>query len=229
MSAKHSLGWIGAGGRMGFAMAKRLLAAGHEVTVYNRTRSKVEPLAELGARVVDSVARPARACDIVFTTVSASDDLIAVCLGPDGLLEQGAQPEAPRRLLERLGGSIGESARRGREARHADARGARQRQRESRRRRQAHDRRVGPTQRVRCRDSRISRRSASRRHLRRRGRARAHGEDLPQPLARRDRPVARRDHGARREGRRARATRSSSSSTTASSARCSRATRRRRS
>ena len=31
MSAKHSLGWIGAGGRMGFAMAKRLLAAGHKV------------------------------------------------------------------------------------------------------------------------------------------------------------------------------------------------------
>jgi 3-hydroxyisobutyrate dehydrogenase len=85
MSSKHSLGWIGAGGRMGFAMAKRLLAAGHDVAVYNRTRSKVEPLAELGARVVDSV-KELRGCDIVFTTVSASDDLIAVCLGPDGLL-----------------------------------------------------------------------------------------------------------------------------------------------
>ena len=39
---------------MGFAMAKRLLAAGHEVSVYNRTRSKVEPLAALGATIVDS-------------------------------------------------------------------------------------------------------------------------------------------------------------------------------
>ncbi len=89
---KHSLGWIGAGGRMGFAMAKRLLAAGHDVAVYNRTRSKVEPLAELGAKVVDSIAE-LRGCDIVFTTVSASDDLISVCLGPDGLLEKGSAPK----------------------------------------------------------------------------------------------------------------------------------------
>jgi 3-hydroxyisobutyrate dehydrogenase len=89
MAAKHSLGWVGAGGRMGFAMAKRLLAAGHEVSAYNRTRSKVEPLAELGAKIVDSVAQ-LRACDIVFTTVSASDDLLSVCLGPDGLLAKKA-------------------------------------------------------------------------------------------------------------------------------------------
>jgi len=52
--AKHTLGWVGAGGRMGFAMAKRLLAAGNKVSVYNRTRSKVEPLAALGAKIVDS-------------------------------------------------------------------------------------------------------------------------------------------------------------------------------
>ena len=58
--AKHTLGWIGAGGRMGFAMAKRLLAAGHDVSVYNRTRSKVEPLAELGAKIVDSPRATAR-------------------------------------------------------------------------------------------------------------------------------------------------------------------------
>ena len=92
MAAPHSLGWIGAGGRMGFAMAKRLLAAGHEVAVYNRTRSKVEPLTELGARIVDSV-RELRGCDIVFTTVSASDDLLAVCLGPDGVLGKDAAPK----------------------------------------------------------------------------------------------------------------------------------------
>jgi 3-hydroxyisobutyrate dehydrogenase-like beta-hydroxyacid dehydrogenase len=92
MSAKHSLGWIGAGGRMGFAMAKRLLAAGHEVAVYNRTRSKVEPLAEFGARIVDSV-RDLRGCDIVFTSVSASDDLLAVCLGRDGLLGKDGSPK----------------------------------------------------------------------------------------------------------------------------------------
>lgn len=90
--AKHTLGFVGAGGRMGFAMAKRLLAAGHAVSVYNRTRSKVEPLAELGATIVDS-PRELRGHDIVFTTVSASDDLIAVCLGSDGLLDQAGSPK----------------------------------------------------------------------------------------------------------------------------------------
>jgi 3-hydroxyisobutyrate dehydrogenase len=90
--AKHTLGWVGAGGRMGFAMAKRLLAAGHDVSVYNRTRGKVEPLAQLGAKIVDS-PRAMRGLDIVFTTVSASDDLIAVCEGPDGLLDGSSSPK----------------------------------------------------------------------------------------------------------------------------------------
>lgn len=90
--AKHTLGWVGAGGRMGFAMAKRLLTAGHDVTVYNRTRSKVEPLAALGAKIADSPAAM-RGLDIVFTTVSASDDLIAVCEGPGGLLDKSGSPK----------------------------------------------------------------------------------------------------------------------------------------
>jgi 3-hydroxyisobutyrate dehydrogenase-like beta-hydroxyacid dehydrogenase len=81
---------------MGFAMAKRLLAAGHDVTVYNRTRSKVEPLAELGAKIADSPAAM-RGLDVVFTTVSASDDLIAVCLGPDGVL---GSDESPKLLVD---------------------------------------------------------------------------------------------------------------------------------
>jgi len=49
----RSLGWIGTG-RMGFAMAKRLLEADCDVTVYNRTRSKAEPLESFGARIVDT-------------------------------------------------------------------------------------------------------------------------------------------------------------------------------
>lgn len=96
MMVKHSIGWIGAGGRMGFAMAKRLLAAGHDVTAYNRTRSKVEPLAALGAKLADS-PRDLRGLDIVFTTVSASDDLRAVCMGPDGVL---GKDESPKLLID---------------------------------------------------------------------------------------------------------------------------------
>ena len=52
---QHTIGWIGTG-RMGYAMAKCLLQAGCDVTVYNRTRAKAEPLQEYGAKVVDTPA-----------------------------------------------------------------------------------------------------------------------------------------------------------------------------
>ena len=63
-----TLGWVGCG-RMGQALATRLLQAGCELAVYNRTRSKAEPLAELGATIVE---RPAELGDrdIVFTTLA---------------------------------------------------------------------------------------------------------------------------------------------------------------
>ena len=55
MNSNHTIGWIGTG-RMGYAMAKRLVEAGCDVAIYNRTRSKAEPLAELGATIVDKPA-----------------------------------------------------------------------------------------------------------------------------------------------------------------------------
>ena len=54
-----SVGWIGAG-RMGYALIERLLDAGYDVSVYNRTRSKAEPLAERGAKLVDTPAAARR-------------------------------------------------------------------------------------------------------------------------------------------------------------------------
>jgi 3-hydroxyisobutyrate dehydrogenase len=86
-----SLGWIGAG-RMGFAMAKRLLAAGCDVTVYNRTRAKAEPLQADGAGIVDIPAELADR-DIVFTMVSSADDLYSVVCGEQGLLSGSATPK----------------------------------------------------------------------------------------------------------------------------------------
>jgi 3-hydroxyisobutyrate dehydrogenase-like beta-hydroxyacid dehydrogenase len=86
-----SLGWIGAG-RMGFAMAKRLLAAGCDVTVYNRTRAKAEPLEADGAGIVDIPAELADR-DIVFTMVSSADDLYSVVCGEQGLLAGSATPK----------------------------------------------------------------------------------------------------------------------------------------
>jgi 3-hydroxyisobutyrate dehydrogenase-like beta-hydroxyacid dehydrogenase len=67
------VGWIGVG-RMGLALVTRLLDGGHDVAVYNRTRSKAEPLAELGATIVDSPADLAD-CDVVFTMVAGSADV----------------------------------------------------------------------------------------------------------------------------------------------------------
>jgi 3-hydroxyisobutyrate dehydrogenase-like beta-hydroxyacid dehydrogenase len=77
---------------MGAALAGRLVEAGHDVTVYNRTRSKAEAVAGGKASVVD---RPVDLADrdIVFSMVSASADLEQVVLGPDGLLTgEGATP-----------------------------------------------------------------------------------------------------------------------------------------
>ncbi|GAA4661256.1 NAD(P)-dependent oxidoreductase [Amycolatopsis dongchuanensis] len=83
---RPKIGWIGTG-RMGFQLATRLLEAGHDVAVYNRTRAKAEPLAELGASVVDSPADLATR-DVVFVMVSASADLAAVTAGEHGVLSR---------------------------------------------------------------------------------------------------------------------------------------------
>jgi 3-hydroxyisobutyrate dehydrogenase-like beta-hydroxyacid dehydrogenase len=87
----HSIGWIGAG-RMGFAMAKRLLEAGCDVAVYNRTRAKAEPLEASGATVVDSPADLATR-DIIFTMVSGPADLNEVICGSNGVLSAQATPK----------------------------------------------------------------------------------------------------------------------------------------
>ncbi|GGP00465.1 3-hydroxyisobutyrate dehydrogenase [Wenjunlia tyrosinilytica] len=84
------IGWIGTG-RMGFQLASRLLDAGHDVAVYNRTRAKAEPLSARGATVVDTPAELA-ARDVVFIMVSASADLTAVTVGENGLLTREVAP-----------------------------------------------------------------------------------------------------------------------------------------
>jgi 3-hydroxyisobutyrate dehydrogenase len=85
------IGWLGTG-RMGFELALRLLNAGHELSVWNRTRAKAEPLASLGATIVDRPADLAD-CDIVFTIVSSSDVFGEVMLGDGGLLTvEGVTP-----------------------------------------------------------------------------------------------------------------------------------------
>lgn len=90
LDTSSAIGWIGAG-RMGSEMIGRLLQAGYQVSVYNRTRSKADALVQRGAKVVEAVA-DLSSCDAVFVTVSSSDDFIEVMLGDEGLLSRASIP-----------------------------------------------------------------------------------------------------------------------------------------
>lgn len=86
MRDKNILGFIGTG-VMGSGMAGHLMAAGNEVHVYNRTRSKAEKLIQKGAVWEDSPADLASKCSIIFTIVGYPKDVEEIYLGKNGLIE----------------------------------------------------------------------------------------------------------------------------------------------
>lgn len=90
------LGWIGTG-RMGYAMAERLARGGADLTVWNRTRAKAEPLAASGAKIAPALPDLA-GCAIVFCMVSTWEDVKQVVAGPGGLLSKPG--DAPRLVIE---------------------------------------------------------------------------------------------------------------------------------
>jgi len=73
-------------GRMGAAIASRLMDLGHQVTVWNRTSDKCNPLAAAGARIAASPAALAQQAEIVITILTNQDALAAVYEGANGLL-----------------------------------------------------------------------------------------------------------------------------------------------
>jgi 3-hydroxyisobutyrate dehydrogenase len=81
---KQRLGWIGLG-RMGYPMAERLAKAGNDVSVWNRTKAKGEPLVKKGAKLVDTPAELA-GVDVLFTMVSTGADLEEVYFGDGGVI-----------------------------------------------------------------------------------------------------------------------------------------------
>jgi 3-hydroxyisobutyrate dehydrogenase-like beta-hydroxyacid dehydrogenase len=102
------LGFIGLG-YMGSRMAARLMKAGYQVGVYNRTSGKARDLAELGARVYDSPGDVARDAGVVLTMLADDVAVEQVMLGPDGTVaaaQSGAtmidlssvHPETSRRI-----------------------------------------------------------------------------------------------------------------------------------
>ena len=84
---RQSIGWVGMG-RMGYPMAERLVKAGYDVRVWNRTRAKAEPLAKLGATLADGLSDLAEV-DVLFTMVSTGKDLEQVYFGEDGVAAAG--------------------------------------------------------------------------------------------------------------------------------------------
>jgi len=79
------VGFVGLG-TMGGRMAERLLAAGHQVTGWNRTRGKAEWLLEKGMRWADSPRAVAEAAEFTLTMVTDTRALEAVTGGEDGIL-----------------------------------------------------------------------------------------------------------------------------------------------
>lgn len=81
-----SIAFIGLG-VMGAPMAANLLAAGFDVTGYNRSPEKARPLAEKGGRVASSVAEAVTGADVVITMLPDSPDVEAVVIGDGGVLD----------------------------------------------------------------------------------------------------------------------------------------------
>ncbi|MBY8873290.1 NAD(P)-dependent oxidoreductase [Micromonospora sp. PLK6-60] len=102
-------------GRMGTPMARHVLTAGHDLTVWNRSPGKAEPLAAAGASVAGTPAEAAADRDVVVLMLAAPDAVERVLFGPDGVASGAAPgtlvvdgstigPDASRRMAERLRG-----------------------------------------------------------------------------------------------------------------------------
>src|SRR5437899_3631695 len=80
-----NIGFIGLGA-MGAGIVPRLMAAGHTVTGWNRSRDKTEPLIKAGMRFAETPRAAASASEIVFSIVTDANAVRAIALGPDGIV-----------------------------------------------------------------------------------------------------------------------------------------------
>ena len=79
------IAWIGTG-VMGESMAGHLMDAGHELFVYNRTKSKTDNLVNRGATLLNEVKDAPKFADVIFTIVGYPKDVEEVYLGENGLI-----------------------------------------------------------------------------------------------------------------------------------------------
>ena len=91
MATKNAqkIGWIGMG-RMGQPMAERLLKAGHDVSIWNRTRAKAEPLAKIGGKIVDHPS-DLKGVDILFSILDTGKSVQDVLYGKNGVCSQAGR------------------------------------------------------------------------------------------------------------------------------------------
>jgi 3-hydroxyisobutyrate dehydrogenase len=87
--SKEKIAWIGTG-RMGYPMIERLLKAGYDVAVWNRTRAKADPLAKLGATIADNLLE-IKDADVVFSIVSTGKDLDQIYFGKNSITGHGGK------------------------------------------------------------------------------------------------------------------------------------------
>jgi 3-hydroxyisobutyrate dehydrogenase len=81
-------------GHMGSGMARRLLAAGHSLSVFNRTAARAAPFANLGARVADSPRAAAQKADVIIGMTADDESSRAMWLGGQGALAADNSPDA---------------------------------------------------------------------------------------------------------------------------------------
>jgi 3-hydroxyisobutyrate dehydrogenase len=86
MADKQTVAVLGAGGLMGFAMARNLAREGYGVRAWNRSREKAEPLSEDGAEIFDTPAQAAEGAHIILTMVADADTVLSAMEGDDGAL-----------------------------------------------------------------------------------------------------------------------------------------------
>jgi 3-hydroxyisobutyrate dehydrogenase len=108
----NQIGFIGLG-IMGQGMSHNLLKAGFDLTVWNRTADRMEPLTAAGASAAHSPADLAKSCDIIIVCVSDTPDVEAVILGEEGLIHEAKpgtlvidcstiSPQATRQMADQL-------------------------------------------------------------------------------------------------------------------------------
>lgn len=117
MTQKPTLGYIGTG-LMGLPMSARLLAAGYDLTVWNRTVAKAQPLVDTGATMGDNPADVASKSDIVFLCLTDTKAVQEAVFGENGVASgarkgsilvdfSSIQPDASREMAERLKAEAG--------------------------------------------------------------------------------------------------------------------------